>query len=72
MTNEIEKLRKLMKLHNITYSELGEAVDRSPHTVRQRFNTPSTFHKHIKLYQQGLKKCIDKKEQEKLEALEDL
>lgn len=72
MTNEIEKLRKLMKLHNITYSELGEAVDRSPHTVRQRFNTSSTFHKHIKLYQQGLKKCIDKKEKEKFEALEDL
>ena len=72
MTNDIEKIKKLMRLHNITYSELGEAVGRSPHTVRQRFNTPSTFHKHIKLYQQGLKKCIDKKEQEKLEALGDL
>lgn len=64
----VEQIKTLMKLYNITYVELGERLGRSPYTVKQRLNTPHTFHKIEEEYLNALNACIAKRE-EKIELL---
>lgn len=51
----------LMQSYGITYADIGEQIDRSPHTVKQRIQTESTFHKYVEEYTQALDVCIESK-----------
>lgn len=58
-----DNIKKLMKIYNITYADMGERLNRSPHTVKQRLNTKSTFHKYEEEYSKALQECISHREQ---------
>lgn len=59
-----DKIKKLMKLHNITYVDMGKRLNRSPYTVKQRLNTSHTFHKYEDEYMEALNECIEHKRNE--------
>lgn len=67
-----EKFKKLMKLHGVTYAELGKEIDRAPSTVKQRLDTEATFHRHYDYYKEALEKIIKEKEIAKQESLKRL
>lgn len=67
-----EKFKQLMKLHGITYAELGREINRAPSTVKQRLDTETTFHKHYDYYREALEKIIKEKELIKEESLKEL
>lgn len=67
-----ETFKWLMQSYGITYADIGEQIDRSPHTVKQRIETASTFNKYIEEYTQALDVCIEKKVTIQKEARERL
>ncbi len=70
--DKTKQMKHAMKLHGVTYADMGRELNRSPYTVKQRLNTKSTFHKHLDEYTEALKRCIELKEKEKEKALEKL
>lgn len=68
--SQADSIKKLMRLYGITYAELGEELNRSPATVKQRLNTKSTFHKHFNEYKRALERCIEKQNKKRQQELE--
>ena len=67
-----ETFKWLMQSYGITYADIGEQIDRSPYTVKQRIETASTFNKYIEEYTQALDVCIKEKTAIQKEARERL
>lgn len=67
-----ENIKELMKIYNITYADMGERLNRSPHTVKQRLNTKSTFHKYEEEYSKALQECITHREKRIKELLKEI